>query len=224
VGRHPFPFRTRPVKPTYADGTWGEAPWESREILARFTGTMSGGVSTCETFLLFVPTESLLIRRRQSTRFKHVDRRGRERLTSRSSRLPWFRNLVLLNVKKAESSSLKFKFTQNSGSGKEASVWFDGNIGFCPICQGSGKVRCFDCNGYGIHPWAVVDERLAGGQPCKLCKGARVVSCPVCAPQSYKSLRASVLGISPTKLEKEQQGEIVQEEQDDSWVLQPTNS
>lgn len=198
-------------------------------------------MSTCGIFLYFVPSDLLLSRKRQSLWYKYIYKRGSARPTSHSLRTPGFRNSVLVVCMKiAESSSVKFKFTQNSGaSSKGAPLWFDENIGFCPVCSGSGKVRCFDCNGYGIHPWAVVDERyvikkssftssyrcfgrLAGGQPCKLCKGARVVSCPVCAPQSYKSLRASVLGISLSKVEHGVNTDNIQEEQDDNWVLQPT--
>ncbi|EME30267.1 hypothetical protein Gasu2_27360 [Galdieria sulphuraria] len=186
---------------------------------------MGGGVSTSGIFLYVIQSDSLLSRKRETPWFRHIYKRGSDRLFGRSFNRRCIHNFVfVLSMKTAESSSLKFKFTQKSGAScKGAPVWFDGNIGFCPICQGTGKVRCFDCNGYGIHPWAVVDERLAGGQPCKLCKGARVVSCPVCAPHSYKSLRASVLGISLSQAESESNVDNLQEEQDDNWVLQPTS-
>ncbi|GJQ09820.1 hypothetical protein GpartN1_g1611.t1 [Galdieria partita] len=185
---------------------------------------MGGGVSTCGIFLYFVQSDSLLARKKQTPWFRNKYKRSSERL-SRSVHTRRVHNyVVVLNMKTAESSSLKFKFTQKSGTAcKGVPVWLDGNLGVCPICQGTGKVRCFDCNGYGIHPWAVVDERLAGGQPCKLCKGARVVSCPVCAPQSYKSLRASVLGISLSQADSEASVDNVQDEHDDNWVLQPTS-
>eukprot|EP00871_Galdieria_phlegrea_P006019 jgi/Galph1/904/GphlegSOOS_G5633.1 len=123
-------------------------------------------------------------------------------------------------MKKGGDSSLKLKFGQPSGE-RRSVVWFEGGLGCCPVCQGSGKVRCFDCNGYGIHPWAVVDERLAGGQPCKLCKGARQISCPVCAPQSYKTSRASVLGISTTASQSSKVDDDFTTDKDDDIVLQP---